>query len=150
MALRPDVIGPVVIALAAAVSPADVKETVRLVLTGGDLRQPITVDDPALMAESNVYRGAFLDGPAGIPDPRLARYRVAFDLQTLHGVKHEAYVVWYVTSPDTGEAFVYLPGDGDIEYRSNIASIIRDGRDGTWHRASPAFARGIDAIVARP
>lgn len=130
-------------------SAAEVKETVRLVLSGGDLQTAVTVEDAGLLAESNVYRGSFIGAPATEPDRSWPRYLVVFDVQTLHGVKSHAYAVYLTTNEATGNAFVYLPGEHDAFYRSNISTILREGRDGHWHEASPAWARGLNAAIGR-
>ena len=130
-------------------SAAEVKETVRLVITGGTLHEAVTAEDAELLAESNVYRGTFIGTLATEPERSWPRFLVVFDVQTLRGVKSHAYAVYYTTNEATGDAFVYLPGEHDALYRSNISTILRDGRDGHWHSASPSWARALDAAIGR-
>jgi len=129
-----------------AVSPRDgIKQTVKLTVTGAKLQQSIEITDPAVLALSFVYGGTFIGAPASEPDPAWPRYTVTFDVQTLDGVKAAAYVVNYCTDSTTGEGFIYLPGPGDGSYRRNISTILRDGQDGRWHRASAAWGGAINA-----
>jgi len=132
-----------VLGLVASVSAApEIKSTTRLtILADGQARIEITRAD--LLASSNVYAGTFLGGLAQAPPADLIRYTVAFDVQTHNGVKEGAYVVQYVFDDSTGEAFVYLPGRGEVGHRRNQSTIIRDGQDGRWHSADAAWAASL-------
>lgn len=133
--------------VAGGIGGSDVKETVRLTISGESLAGDLIVEDRALLDQSNVYRGSFIGAPAADGDPRWPRYRVAFDVQTLDGTKRDAYVVYLAVDPATRNGLVYLPGEGDAEYRANISTILRTGRDGAWHHATPAWARALESIV---
>jgi hypothetical protein len=122
-----------------------VKETARLTVSGAALAQPIELIDPAVLELSNVFAGTFIGTPTIEPDATWPRYTVAFDIQTLDGVKLNAYVVIYSRNRWTGEGFVYLPGRGDDSFRRNISTILRDGQDGRWHHASPAWSAAMNA-----
>lgn len=135
-----------VLVVAGRIGVSDVKETVRLTISGESLSGDLIVEDRTLLDQSNVYRGSFIGAPAADADPRWPRYRVAFDVQTLDGVKRNAYVVYLAADPATGHGLVYLPGEGDAEYRANISTILRTGRDGAWHHATPAWARALTSI----
>jgi hypothetical protein len=133
--------------LTATIDAADVKETVQISVTGGGLPHAIVIDDPTMLAGSHVFSGRFIGGPAGAPDPRLPQYKLSFDIQTLHGVKRAAYVVYYVEDPATERGYIYLPGEHDAEYRANISTILRSGVDGTWRHASAAWAASLNEVL---
>jgi len=132
--------------IGAFASAADIKETVRLTITGPMLARPLLVTDTSVLELSNVFAGAFIGGPASAPDDTATRYEIVFDIQTASGVKADAYAVTFAKSRWTNETWIYLPGRGDVAYRRNISTIMREGQDGTWHHASDAWA---DAIRSR-
>jgi hypothetical protein len=133
----------VIVAAPLAASP-EIKSTTKVtVLADGVAGIEITSAD--VLELSHVFAGQFIGGAAEAPPEFLTRYTVAFDVQTLDGVKRDAYVVQYVFDDSTGEAFVYLPGRGEPGHRRNLSTIIRDGQDGRWHRASAAWAVSIRA-----
>ena len=131
-----------------AVAP-EIKSTTRITISADDLAGPIEVTDEAVLALSHVFAGTFIDRLAPAPDARLPRYTLTFDIQTLHGVKEAAYVVLYSVDDMTGEGFVYLPGRGEPSYRRNISTILRNGQDGYWHRASDEWSAVINRYVRR-
>ena len=47
-------------------------------------------------------------------------------------------------APVTIAGFIYLPGRGEDWHRLNGGTILRDGHDGKWHRASPAWSALLD------
>lgn len=87
-------------------------------------------------------------GRADVPPKSLPRYHIAFyvDLGPSRGLER-AYAIDYCSDPATGAAFVYLPSRGDPRSLRNL--ILRDGMDGTWQRATPAFRNAVDAAIAR-
>jgi hypothetical protein len=131
-----------------AVSP-EIKSTTRITVSADDLAQPIEITDEAVLALSHVFAGQFIDQLAPAPDVTLPRYTLTFDIQTLQGVKEAAYVVVYSVDDTTGEGFVYLPGRGEPSYRRNVSTILRDGQDGYWHRASEEWSAVINRYVRR-
>jgi hypothetical protein len=62
--------------------------------SGAGLQRSIEITDPPVLALSNVYDGTFIGVPATEPDAAWPRHTVAFDVQTLDGVKAAAYVVY--------------------------------------------------------
>jgi hypothetical protein len=132
-----------VIAAATDVHTAAIKETARLTVSRFGLAQAIEITDPAVLALSNVFAGTFIGEPATEPDAEWPRYAVAFDIQARDGIKVSAYVVAYCVNRWTGEGFVYLPGARDAVYRRNIATILRSGQEGRWHRASDPWSAAL-------
>ena len=104
---------------------------------------PVVLTRGPIVEGANVFVGRFIGEPADPPASH-RRYRLSFDVQTLDGVKHEAYVVYYVPN-GIDDGYVYLPGQDALEYRRNISTILRDGHDGMWHRAEGAWARALNA-----
>ena len=52
------------------------------------------------------------------------------------------YVVDYVPN-HPGRGAIFLPGRGDVRYRLNTRTILRDGRDGRWFPASDEWERVV-------
>jgi hypothetical protein len=134
----------VAVGLAGSARAVGIKDTTKLTVSGAGLQPSIEITDPPVLALSNVYDGTFIAAPATEPDAAWPRYTVAFDIQTLDGVKAAAYVVYYCPDRWTGDGFIYLPGQGGEWYRRNISTILRDGQDGRWHHASGAWSAAIN------
>ena len=109
--------------------------TVKLTVTGPGVDHPVEITDSRALA--NVYSNDWFAAPAAGPSTKLPRYVVSFhvDLERGQGVR-VMYAVRYVHDPATGEGFVYLPGRGDEMYKLNVTTIMREGVDGRWYRAS--------------
>jgi hypothetical protein len=134
----------VAVGLEGSLHAVGIKGTANLTISGPGLAQSLTVTDPPALALSNVFAGAFIGAPATRPDAAWPRYTVAFDVQTLDGLKTAAYVVTYSKNRWTGEGFIYLPGRGEKAYRRNVSTILRNGQDGRWHHASEAWCKAIN------
>jgi hypothetical protein len=117
--------------------------TIRLVISGPLLEQPLEVTDPAALA--HVWSTAFLGGPAAEPRQSLPRYAVSFYVQPPRSEVRMMYVVHYVVDPDTGRSYVYLPGRGEEWYRLNASTIYREKHDGRWFEADPAWSAAVRA-----
>jgi len=130
-----------------AVTASDVKETVRITVTEESLPRALALDDSTLLAGSNVFAGRFIGAPSGPPAGPLPRFRLSFDIQTLDGVKRDAYVLYYVKGEVSGQGYIYVPGEQDSEYRLNASTILRDGVDGTWRHAAPGWAAALNALL---
>jgi hypothetical protein len=135
----------VTVGLGAAPQGVGVKETAKLTVSGPGLARSIEITQQSVLVLSNVFAGTFIGAAATAPDAAWPRYAVAFDIQTMNGVKEAAYVVTYSRNRWTGEGYIYLPGPGDEWYRRNIGTILREGEDGSWHRASPGWCEAINA-----
>ena len=120
--------------------------TVKLTVAGSGLSHPIQITDPNAVA-ANVWGGDFIGTPAKEPDKALPRYVVSFYVEPPREKVRMMYVVYYARDPQTGEGFIYLPGRGEEWYRLNVSTIFRDGEDGTWRHASPAWSKAIAAVL---
>jgi len=130
--------------------------TIRIDITGGRLTQPLAVTDRALLDLSGVYQGSFLgDLETNGVDPSWSRYALTFvsapqiPTASCPAETRRTYVAYYVRNPATDEGFVYLPGRGEDGYRTNTSMMIRDGHDGHWHRALPAWAALLNSYLPR-
>ena len=126
--------------------------TVRLEVTGGTLTAPITITDEAVLSGSNVFGDAFHAGIASdkVINPSWPKYLVSFYVQLpawMNEGIQKKYVVYYVKRPETGEGFVYLPAPGEEWYRLNVSTILRNGLEGNWLHASPAWAKALNAAL---
>jgi hypothetical protein len=142
---------PVLAALLLLIGPIALSAkgpTVRLAVTAPHLPAPVNITDPGVLDHATVWEGRFIGTAAREPDDSLPRYLVSFyvDLPRNAGVRL-MYVVRYVRDPRTGAAFIHLPGRGDEWYRSNVRTILREGQDGRWFRASDAFASGLEPFL---
>lgn len=145
--MRTIVVTLVAVTFAAALTTAaEIKSTTRLhIATSSTPARLSVVTDARVLAMSNVFAGAFIGEPVDVPNYQTI-YRIAFDIQAREGVRAEAYVVNYALDGQ-GQAFIYLPGRGEPSYRGNVGTIIRDGRDGKWHRASAAWSAAIQPYL---
>ena len=130
--------------MAALTSAADIKDTTRIQISvDGAVAREVT--DSRVLRLSNVFAGTFINGPADVPNT-LRRYTIAFDIQSRDGVKAAAYVVHYGID-GSGQAYIYLPGRGEPSYSRNVSTILRDGQDGRWHRASAEWSAAIEPYL---
>ena len=134
----------VLVTIAAA---AEIKSTTKLTVIAPGAARLVEIADADVLRLSNVYAGAFIGEQTEAPDPSLARYTITFDIQTLNGVKTGAYAVQYAVDDSTGVGFVYLPGRDDPQHRRNISTILREGQDGTWRRASPEWSAALQPYL---
>lgn len=133
----------VALMFAVPIVAAEIKATIKITIAAPTLPGPFEItSDSMLLSQSHVYKGSFIGAVAKAPDAALTRYTITFDIQTLEGLKEAAYVVQYCVD-STGEGYVYLPGRGDPSHRRNISTILRDGQDGNWHRASEEWSAAI-------
>jgi hypothetical protein len=123
--------------------------TVRLVITGEGLTNPITVTHASVLADSNVFGDAFFGRIANSHsiDPTWPKYVVSFFVEMpawMHKGVQKKYVVYYAKHPRTDEGFVYLPAHGEEWYGLNVSTILRNGLEGHWLHASKAWAKALN------
>ena len=122
-------------------------KTVRITIKGPDLKSPIEMTDPTILANFNVWagpgtstneaRGLIVDwskgtmssAPKGLP-----LYEVSFYEDVGNQEAKLIYVVSYEYDPSSRHGYVYLPGDGDKWHRLNVSSIFH-GVEGNWFNA---------------
>jgi hypothetical protein len=129
-------------------------KTVKITIKGGDLKTPIEISDPKILANFQVWTGPgtsgadrqsliidWSQGPVRKPPESLRKYQVSFHIDPNEQI---VYVVYYSFSPGAEQGYVYLPGESDEWAGLNVRSIWR-GVEGKWFCAWSAWER-----VARP
>ena len=143
--------------IASVSTPLQAKEnTVKITISGADLKRPIEISDPKILANFSVWTGSgtstadhqgliidWSEGPVRETPDTLRRYQVSF-YAGAPANERIVYVVYYVFSFGDEQGYVYLPGESDEWYRRNVRSIVR-GVEGKWFRAWSDWER-----VARP
>jgi hypothetical protein len=137
--------------------------TTRVIITGGDLANPIVLADPVLLHNFNVWagpgvqangveenQGFIIDWSSGVvaAQPSVGnRYEVSFFVKYPNRRDEQlAYVVLYASHPSGG--YVYLPGTADEWYRMNTRAIFR-GREGQWFHATAAWQGAVQPLLVR-
>ena len=118
-------------------------KTVKLVVSGGGLQQPIEISGKAVLF-ANPWGDEFVHPWTAMAEPPQAvrRYEVSFYDELEPGNVQMKYVVDYAPS-HPGRGAIFLPGRGDARYRLNATTILRDGRDGRWFPASDEWERVV-------
>lgn len=153
----------VILAAVASVLPVCLMakgDTIRVVIIGGDLANPIEIRDSKIAVRftvwagpgtsSNEAQGLNVDwsrGAVNVPKG-LPVYQVSFvTTRTNPGT----YIVRYAFDPATGAGYVCIPGKGEPEYRDNVFLIYR-GIEGNWFHASSEWEKLANPLIvkARP
>jgi hypothetical protein len=129
-------------------------KTTKITIKGANLKTPIEISGPKILANFQVWTGPgtsgadgqsliidWSQGPVRKPPESLHRYQVSFRTDPNDQI---VYVVYYAFSPGAEQGYVYLPGESDEWPGLNVRSIWR-GVEGKWFRAWSAWER-----VARP
>lgn len=121
--------------------------TAKLTLAGPGLAAPVEIVDPAILDRSNVWEGDFL-GETLDAAPRIARpiYTLTFEVLPPEWMREPArpmYAVSLARDARSGALLLYLPGRGEAGYGLNAGTMLRDMRDGHWHRPSAAWAAAL-------
>ena len=126
-----------------AVSLGAKGRTVKLVVSGGGLGQPIEITGKDVLF-ANPWSDEFVHVWKARPEPppHVHRYEVSFYEELGTGNVQMKYVVDYAPSPQ-GRGAIHLPGPGDLRYRLNVSTIIRDRQDGQWFPASDEWERVV-------
>ena len=129
-------------------------KTVKITIKGADLKTPIEISDPKILANFKVWTGPgtstadrqsliidWSQGPVRKPPESVRRYQVSFHTDPNDQI---VYVVYYAFSPGAEQGYVYLPGESDEWAGLNVRTIFH-GVEGKWFPAWSAWER-----VARP
>jgi len=138
-------------------------KTIKITIQGADLKSPIEITDPRILANFNVWTGpgtfstqpgfnanapSFIidwsQGTMSSPPKGLPLYEVSFYEDFGDKGEKEVYVVSYEYDPSSQRGYVYLPGKGDKWWRLNARAIFR-GVEGNWFSAWSSWED-----VARP
>lgn len=131
--------------------------TVRITISGADLKSPIQITDPRILANFNVWtgpgtssregKGLIVDWSQGAISPlpkTLPLYEIFFYADFGNHEEKQVYEVSYEYDPSTQRGYVHLPGKEDKWWRLNVSSIFR-GVEGNWFSAWGEWEK-----VARP
>ena len=130
--------------------------TTKIVIEGANLRSPIELTDPKVLANFQVWTGPgagtaerpslIIDWPQGplteVPQA-LQKYQISF-YSGEPAKERRIYVVYYAFSPGAEQGYVYLPGGSDEWYQLNMRAIWH-GEEGKWFLAWSTWER-----LARP
>jgi len=125
--------------------------TVKIVISGGKLADPIEITDKHVLAASDIWIGSFLDTtrpPLEDPPVDIQRYEVIFYVKYRRDDIRKAYAVYYCPSRAAEPGLIYLPGKGDPWQDLNWGTIVRDGRDGKWNYASAIWEDSIKLAIS--
>ena len=143
--------------------------TTRIEITSPQLQTPVEIRDPEILQNFNVWSGPgtysngvastegfIVDWASGAVRERpqnLRTFGVSFYVKYANRPANEqddqlAYKVVYATDPSSGAGYVYLPGKSDEPFRLNTRAIFR-GREGNWFRATAAWQKAVDRLIAQ-
>lgn len=125
--------------------------TVKITISGGGLARAIEITDRQVLALSNVWIGDFLDvsrTPESEAPKSLVGYEVSFFVRVAEDYVKKVYVVYYYPMASNEQGFVYLPIHGTARHL-NAGTILREGLDGKWNYASPAWEALIKPTLDR-
>jgi len=132
-------------------SPAFAKGPVdKISIAGPGLATPIEITNPELLRGLDPWAAMFVDwgrGPKAEPPSAGKHYEVFFYLKEKNADFSLIYALYYSPAPSGKQEYIYLPGPGEKWYRLNIGTIIRDGQDGKWHYATPAWDATMQRVL---
>lgn len=128
-------------------------ETVKIVVSGGDLKAPIEITDGRFQVwagpgtSSNEAQSLNVDWARGAAEPPkgLQIYQVSFATTRRNPTP---YVVRYAFDLATNHGFVYIPGKQDPEYRDNVFLILRRV-EGQWFHAWTDWEELANPLIAK-
>jgi hypothetical protein len=124
--------------------------TYKLVIEGGGLTQPLEITDAKLLDLSNVWTGIFVDSSRDpVPEAPcgMGPYEISFYVKFGKDIRKK-YVVYYHPRSSSQSGYIYLPGSGDTFQYLNWGTVMRQGDDGKWHYALPAWESLVKPIIA--
>ena len=126
-------------------------ETARVTITGGGLASPIQITDAKVLELSRAWGAEFLDSsrPPLTQTPNVSSpYEVTFNSRMGDNDIRKTCVFFYSPGSVAAPGIIYLPRKGPVWWL-NSGTIIREGRDGKWSYASPAWEALIKPFIAR-
>jgi len=120
-------------------------------ISGGDLTEPLSITEPLALDLSNPWHGTIADWKADVAAPTGDRpvYAVTLHARLRSPEVKPIYQLRYVEGKGGAPGFVYLPSRGEPGYRQNVSVIYREGHDGHWHLATPAWEARILRALGR-
>jgi len=126
-------------------------ETARVTITGAGLASPIQITDGKVLELSHAWGGGFLDAsrPPLEQAPNVdSPYEVTFYSWIADNDIRKTCVFFYSPGSAAAPGIIYLPRKG-VVWTLNSGTVIREGRDGKWSYASPAWEALIKPFIAR-
>ncbi len=123
-----------------------------VVIKGTGLQHPIEITDRQTLNEFSPWSGQFIDWKRGVvpaPTDQKPQFEVLIYMKSTRGDLRLIYTVMYCPKPDNRTGYIYLPGTDDPRYRTNVSTILRDGDDGKWHLANPAWEATVRRLLAK-
>lgn len=123
--------------------------TFKIIVSGPDLPGPLEITNDQILNLSNVWSGEFLDNSHGHPEkpPERLPYELSFYVKLSEDDLRLMYVAYYYPELSPKQGQLYLPGRREPWYYLNTGTIIRDGQDGRWNYASPAWEALIKPLI---
>jgi hypothetical protein len=125
--------------------------TVKITIKGDNLKTPMEITDPSLVANFNVWtglgtsshesQGLIVDwsrGAVSAPPSGLPVYEISFYADFGNQEEKLVYVVSYEYDPSIRRGYVYIPGRKDKWWSLNVGSIFRQV-EGNWFNAWSAW-----------
>lgn len=123
--------------------------TVRITVAGGKLAHSIQITNVEILNLSNAWGEGFLDTskpPLKEPPKVSSTYEVTLYSGAGNDIG-KTCVFYYSPGSSAEQGLIYLPGKGTL-WALNAGTIIRQGRDGRWSYASPAWEALIKPLIA--
>ncbi len=127
-------------------------ETVKITVSGGSLIGTITVTDAHILELSHAWSDPFLDTsrpPIDQPPQGPWPYEVSFYSLIGENDVRKTCVLYYYPSSSTGPALIYLPSNRSAVWALNVGTVLRQGHDGKWNYASPAWDTLMKSQIAQ-
>jgi hypothetical protein len=139
-----------VLLLLVCVPAADAKgKPDKIAIRGGKFPRPIEITDREILQGFDPWTGQFIDWPRGIAakPPNWQHAFEVFFYQKKPGTPSRydqgdlklIYALTYYPGYNGAPGYIYLPGKGQAFYSLNTGTMTRQGHDGEWHYASPAW-----------
>jgi hypothetical protein len=103
----------------------------RISISGPGLTAPIEIADPELLQPFSPWSDAFFDRQRGVLK---ALPKTGSVYQVLIFADSRVFYAFNYIPGNPG--MIYLPGQGDEWYRTNVSTILRGGLEGNWLYAS--------------
>ncbi|HEY9231136.1 MAG TPA: hypothetical protein VIS78_03295 [Blastocatellia bacterium] len=121
----------------------------KITVRGGKLARAVEITDRATLKGFDPWGGQFIDWSKGaIAEPMQKTFALEVFFYMKWPARHSQYdqgdlkliyALRYYPGRNGEPGFVYLPGKGEAFYDLNGGTILRDGHDGRWHVATPAW-----------
>jgi len=139
-----------------AVAAAEQQRTADMILvSGGELKHPVEITDPALLMEFNPWSGAFVDWD------RVSGGRLGWEYEILYfkrGIEPSTpydrdgmtmiYGFRYCMDEDGGPGSVHIAGRNDKFGPENVRMVWDGTQAGRWHPSTSAWNEFIERLVA--